>query len=122
MNGCMNLVWLLFGGLPAAVGYLLGGLSLCVTIVGIPWGLMCFKLAGDVLTPFGKEVQSRQRQTGCVSIVVSLIWIVFIGIWLAIGHLILGLLFAITVIGLPIATQHFKLVRLALDPFGYELV
>jgi uncharacterized membrane protein YccF (DUF307 family) len=117
-----NIIWLVFGGLPAALGYLAGGLAMCVTIVGIPWGLMSFKLALDVLMPFGRSVEPRQRGTGCLSVLFSIVWIVFVGWWLALGHVILGVLFTITIIGIPFGQQHFKLVWLALDPFGYELV
>lgn len=122
MTAILNIVWLLFGGLPAAVGYLIGGIGLCITVIGIPWGVMSFKLAGDVLMPFGKEVVRRQRATGCLSVIASIVWIVLLGLWLAIGHLLLGVFFAITIIGLPVAKQHFKLVPLALDPFGYQLI
>jgi uncharacterized membrane protein YccF (DUF307 family) len=121
MSAIGNIIWLIFGGLPAAIGYFLGGLGLCITIIGIPWGLMSFKLAGDILVPFGKQVTRRQRGTGCVSIVVSIVWIITVGWLLALTHLVLGLFFFITIIGIPFGQQHFKLIPLALDPFGYEL-
>lgn len=117
-----NITWLLFGGIPAALGYLTGGLALCITIVGIPWGLMCFQLAIQVLMPFGKRVARRRRVTGCISTFSSLVWIVLAGWLLALMHLIFGAIFMVTVVGIPFGRQHFKLIAVALDPFGYELV
>lgn len=122
MSTLGNIVWLIFGGLPAAVTYIIGGLGLCITIIGIPWGLMAIQLGVQVLLPFGKEVRGRERRTGCISYAASLIWILSAGWILALGHLILGVLLAITIIGLPFARQHFKLIPVALDPFGSELV
>ncbi|XWX05403.1 YccF domain-containing protein [Aggregatilineales bacterium SYSU G02658] len=117
-----NIIWLVFGGLPAAITYFLGGIGLCLGIVTIPWGLMTIKLGFEVLLPFGKQVVSRERTTGCISMAASVIWILFAGWMLALMHLGLGILLAVTVIGLPFAMQHFKLIPVALDPFGYELV
>lgn len=116
-----NIIWLIFGGLPAAIAYFLGGIGLCLGIVTIPWGLMAIKLGFEVLLPFGKEVISRERTTGCISVAASVIWILFAGWLLALMHLALGILFIITIIGIPFGMQHFKLIPVALDPFGYEL-
>lgn len=117
-----NIIWLIFGGLPAAIGYFVGGLGLMLGIVTIPWGIMAIKLGFEVLMPFGKEVVARERTTGCISVGASVIWIIFAGWMLALMHLVLGLLFAITIIGIPFGMQHFKLIPIALDPFGYELI
>jgi uncharacterized membrane protein YccF (DUF307 family) len=113
-----NLVWLIFGGLFAALGYFFGGIMLCVTVVGIPWGLQCFKLAGLVLLPFGKEVVSSSENTGCLSLLANIIWLVCGGIYTAMVHVVFGLLLSITIIGIPFGRQHFKLVEISMIPFG----
>ena len=122
MNLIGNLLWLVFGGFFAAVGYFIGGLMLCLTIVGIPWGLQCFKLAELVLWPFGKKVISDSQNTGCLSTLCNLIWIIFGGWYTALVHLVMGLILAITIIGLPWARQHFKLLEISLMPFGKRIV
>ncbi len=116
-----NLVFFVFGGFLIFLGYVLGGLLLCITIIGIPFGLMCFRLAGGVLAPFGREVVNTEPPGGAVAIIMNIIWIILPGLELAIMHLLLALLFAITIIGLPIAAQHMKLVPLALLPFGHVM-
>ncbi len=116
-----NLIFFVFGGFLIFLGYLLGGLLLCITIIGIPFGLMCFRLAGGVLAPFGREVVDTEPPGGAISIIMNIIWIILPGLELAIMHLILALLFGITIIGLPIAAQHMKLVPLALLPFGHVM-
>ena len=122
MNLLGNLIWLIFGGLMAALGYLFGGFILCLTIVGIPWGIQCFKLAGLVLWPFGKKVVSDSSDTGCLSVLFNIIWIISGGIAVAITHIIMGLILTVTIIGIPWARQHFKLVEISLMPFGKRIV
>jgi Predicted membrane protein len=122
MNTLGNILWVIFGGLFMALGYFLSGLILCITIIGIPFGLQIFKIAGFALLPFGKDVVSGPTQSGCLSIVMNIIWILCGGIELAISHLILGIVFCITIIGIPFGKQHFKLMALALSPFGKEIV
>ena|SRR5688500_11994640 len=122
MNTIGNLLWLIFGGLYAAICYVIGGLVLCLTIIGIPFGLQCFKLAGFVLWPFGRMAIGNSSGTGCISLLLNIIWIVFGGIWLAVGHIIFGVLLFITIIGMPFARQHFKLVEISLLPFGKTIV
>ena len=122
MNFIGNLIWLIFGGLFAALGYLFGGIILCITIVGIPFGLQCFKLAGLVLWPFGKKVLSDSSQTGCLSVIANIIWIIFGGIEVAITHIVMGALLYITIIGIPWGRQHFKLLEISLMPFGKRVV
>ena len=117
-----NLVFFVFGGFVIGLAYLLGGLLLCLTIVGIPFGLQCFKLAGGVLAPFGREVRSTRQPDSALSIVLNIIWILLPGLELAIMHLALAAVFAVTLIGIPIAMQHIKLIPLALMPFGQEMV
>jgi uncharacterized membrane protein YccF (DUF307 family) len=122
MNLPGNLIWLIFGGFLAAVGYVIGGLVLCITIIGIPWGLQCFKLAALVLWPFGRKVVSDSSDTGCLSLLFNIIWILCGGLYTAIIHVVMGLLLSITIIGIPWGRQHFKLVEISLMPFGKRIV
>jgi len=117
-----NLTWLFFGGLLAALGYVFGGFILCLTIVGMPWGLQCFKIAGLVLWPFGKKVVSNNSNGGCLSLFCNIIWLLFGGFYTAIVHIVFGILLFITIIGIPFAMQHFKLVELSLMPFGKSVI
>ncbi|MGD8346162.1 MAG: YccF domain-containing protein [Lysobacterales bacterium] len=120
MNLLLNIIWLIFGGFLIVIGYLLGSLLLCITIIGIPFGVQCFKLAGLAAAPFGREVREKEPPGGCVSIVMNIIWILLPGLELAVAHLVLALFFGVTIIGIPIAVQHLKMTRLALIPFGFE--
>lgn len=120
MNLLLNLIWLIFGGFVIVLGYLLGAILLCITIIGIPFGIQCFKLAGLALAPFGREIREKEPPGGAVAVVMNVIWIILPGLELAVLHLFLALAFAITLIGLPIAVQHLKMTRLALLPFGFE--
>jgi uncharacterized membrane protein YccF (DUF307 family) len=121
MNTLGNLVFLIFGGFFIFLGYVLGGIVLCLTIIGIPFGFQCFKLAGGVIAPFGREVREKEPPGGVLGIILNIIWIILPGLELAIMHLILAAAFAITIIGIPIALQHVKLIPLALLPFGREM-
>lgn len=122
MNGIGNILWLLFGGLWAALGYLVGGSVLCVTIVGIPWGLQCFKLAGLVLWPFGRQVVSSSQQSGCLNSLFNIIWILCGGWYTALVHIVMGILLSLTIIGIPWGRQHFKLIEISLMPFGKTVI
>ncbi|HMK17142.1 MAG TPA: YccF domain-containing protein [Chitinophagaceae bacterium] len=122
MNLFGNIIWLIFGGLFAALGYLIGGVLLCLTIIGIPWGLQCFKLAGLVLLPFGKNVISDGGSTGCLSVLYNVIWILAGGWYTAVIHIFMGIILFITIIGIPWGRQHFKLVEISLMPFGKRIV
>ncbi len=117
-----NLVFFIFGGFIIFFGYVLGGIFLCLTIVGIPFGFQCFKLAGGVLAPFGREVRAIRQPDSTLSIILNIIWIILPGIELAIMHLALAILFGITIVGIPVAKQHLKLLPLALLPFGRQMV
>jgi uncharacterized membrane protein YccF (DUF307 family) len=122
MNFLGNLIWLVFGGLFAAIGYVVGGLVLCLTVVGIPFGLQCFKLAGLVLWPFGKKVVPASSAGGCWTVFANILWILVGGIVVTLNHLIMGALLFITIIGIPWARQHFKLIEISLLPFGKKVV
>jgi len=118
MNLLGNLIWLIFGGLWSALGYFVGGILLCLTVVGIPWGLQCFKLAELVLWPFGKEVVSSSSGAGCLSTLFNIVWLLSGGLYTALVHIFFGLLLTITIIGIPFARQHFKLIEISMMPFG----
>ena len=120
MRFLLNLLWaILGGGLVTAIEYVFAGIVCCVTIVGIPFGLQCFKLAALALFPFGKDFSSQGR--GAVSFIFNVIWLLFAGIWIFLTHLALGLSLAVSIIGIPFAYQHLKLGMLALAPFGTRI-
>lgn len=117
MRLLLNLLWIVLGGFLVWLEYLIGGLLLCLTIVGIPFGMQCFKMAGLALLPFGKEIVDAPGASpiGCI---LNVFWIVVAGIWIFLSHLALALGLAVTIIGIPFAIQHVKLAMLALAPFG----
>ena len=114
-----NLLWFLFGGLIGGLSWAIAGLLWCVTIVGIPIGRQCFKLAGLAFFPFGKEIQYGG---GSVSFLVNLVWLLLSGLELATGYAVLGLLWCVTIVGIPVGKQCFKLAKLALMPFGARVL
>ncbi len=122
MNFIGNLIWLVFGGLAAALGYIVGGFILCLTIIGIPFGLQCFKIAGLVLWPFGRKVVSTGSNMGCLSLFCNIIWLLCGGLYTALVHLVFAALLFITIIGIPFARQHLKLMELSLMPFGKQVL
>ncbi|WP_291291388.1 YccF domain-containing protein [Enterococcus sp.] len=119
MNVLGNLIWLIFGGLFGAISWFVAGCLWCITIIGIPIGLQCFKFASLSLAPFGKEVDYGGSG---VSLLLNILWLIFSGIPLAIGHLLSAIFLTITIIGIPFAKQSLKLARLALTPFGATIV
>ncbi|OQP68046.1 YccF domain-containing protein [Niastella populi] len=122
MNFLGNIIWLVFGGFLAAIGYIVGGFVLCITIIGIPWGLQCFKLAGVVLWPFGKSIVPKQGGEGCLPLLFNIIWLVCGGLYTAIVHLVFAAIFYITIIGIPFGRQHLKLMELSLLPFSRNVI
>lgn len=114
-----NILWFILGGFVMAVSWFATGILWCLTIIGIPVGIQCFKFAALSLWPFGKEIVYHPS-TG--SFLLNVIWIVVSGWVLAVEHIVTGILLAITIIGIPFAKQSFKLARLALMPFGAEIV
>lgn len=113
-----NIIWLLFGGIVICIEYLVASVGLIITIIGIPFGLQTLKLAMLALWPFGKQVKDAGASGGCLNIIMNIIWIFIGGIWICLSHLVFGLLFCITIVGIPFGLQHFKLAGLALTPFG----
>jgi len=122
MNTLGNIIWLLFGGLFSAVGYFFGGFVLCLTIIGIPFGLQCFKLGVLTLWPFGKDVIGKASSSGCLYLLFNILWILCGGLWIAITHVVFGFLLFITILGIPFARQHFKMVEVSLMPFGKQII
>ena len=110
-----NILWIIFGGLLSALGWIAAGCLWCITIVGIPIGVQCFKLSAISLNPFGKEVE---YDGGTVSFIVNILWIVFSGIELAIVNLSLAAVLCMTIVGIPFGMQFFKIAKLSLMPFG----
>jgi uncharacterized membrane protein YccF (DUF307 family) len=122
MNFLGNLIWLIFGGLIIAIEYLIGSIILMITIVGIPFGIQTLKMASLSLWPFGRDTIVHSRASGCLYILMNIIWLLTGGIWIAITHAIFGLILCITIIGIPFGLQHFKLTAIALSPFGRDIV
>ncbi len=116
-----NIIWFIFGGFFLFLHYLVSGVLMCFTIIGIPFGIQIIKLAHIALWPFGKEVINIDSGTGTLSFLMNIIWIILGGFWLAIHHLFWGVLFSITIIGLPFGLQHFKMASLAFLPFGKKI-
>jgi len=116
-----NIIWLIFGGLIAGVAYIIGGLAICLTIVGIPFGLKMVRFGISALTPFGRETSPSDGGTGCIATVLNIIWLVLFGWEIALVHVFFGIILGITIIGIPFAKQHFKLVPIALLPFSYSM-
>ncbi len=117
-----NLIWLLFGGLAVCLEYIIAGGLLCITIVGIPFGLQLFKLGVLALWPFGSRIAYMDYAPGCLSTILNVLWFFTGGICIALTHCFFGILLGITVVGIPWARQHFKLASLAFTPFGRRIV
>ena len=111
-----NIIWLLFGGIFVAVEYFIASIGLFITIIGIPFGLQTVKLG-----IFGSEIVHKQSPHGCLSTLMNIIWFFIGGIWIFLSHIFWGVLFCITIIGIPFGMQHFKLAGLALTPFGHDV-
>ena len=122
MSTLLNILWFILGGFLVSLAYILGGILLCLTIIGIPFGIQCFKLSVLGLAPFGQEIRETDPPGGAVAVIMNIIWIILPGLELALIHLSLAFFFAITIIGLPFAIQHLKLTRLAILPFGFRVV
>ncbi len=113
-----NIIWFLFGGFLHGLLWALWGILFSLTVIGLPIGLQCFKLAGLQLAPFGKTIVYR---TGPFGIIANILWILFCGWELALANLISAAFFAVTIVGIPFALQSLKLAQLSLMPFGAEV-
>lgn len=116
-----NIIWIIFGGLHIALEYFIAGLVLMVTIVGIPFGLQSLKLGMLAIWPFGSKVRRKIPQPSCLNFIMNIIWFFVGGIWIVLTHLFYGLVFCITIIGIPFGKMHFRLAKLAFLPFGKEI-
>lgn len=116
-----NLLWWIFGGLEAAVGYFTGSLAMACTIVGIPLALQTLKVGLLCLWPFGAEVTDAKKSKSCFTAGLNIIWIIFGGLWAWLMHIVFGVLLFITIVGVPFAKQHFKMAKLSLAPFGKDV-
>ncbi|MGD0341748.1 MAG: YccF domain-containing protein [Bacteroidales bacterium] len=122
MNILGNLIWLIFGGIIIAIEYFIGSIALIITIVGIPFGIQTLKMGALAIWPFGRDTRVHSRASGCLYILMNLLWLLCGGIWIALTHALFGLLLCITIIGIPFGLQHFKLTAVALNPFGRDIV
>jgi len=117
----LNILWLIFGGLPAALAWVIAAAIMAITIIGLPWAFAALRIALYTFLPFGHEIRSRP-DAGVLSLLGNIIWFVLAGWWLAIAHLILAVALAITIIGIPFAWAHLKLAGASLFPVGKEIV
>lgn len=119
-----NIIWLIFGGLATAIEYFVGAVALMITIVGIPFGLQAIKIGVLCLWPFGSQVKKKENSMGkgCLNTAMNIIWIFVAGIGIALTHVLFGIIFYITILGIPFGKQHFKMAHIALTPFGREIV
>lgn len=125
----LNILWIVFGGLGMAVGWLIAAVVMAITIIGLPWARAAFNIAAYTLLPFGQRAVDREAVTGrgdigtgVFGLIGNIIWLVLAGWWLAIGHLIAALALAITIVGIPFAWAHLKLAGIALWPIGKVIV
>ncbi len=116
-----NVIWLIFGGFLAGLGYILGGLGMMLTIIGIPFGIQAVKLGAATMTPFGRELVELEDANSTLGIIFNILWAVLFGWEIALAHLGSAIVLAITIVGIPFALQHIKLIPMALLPFGREL-
>ncbi len=120
MRLLLNLLWFIFGGWISGTLWLLAGLLLAITIIGLPWTPAAFRIAGFSYWPFGRQVVDRD--TGATSLLLNILWLIFAGWWLALHHIVLAVGLAITIIGIPFALQHLKLAALSLTPVGKMVI
>ena len=121
MKTLLNIIWIVLSGFWLAIGYALAGVVCCILIVTIPWGIASFRMANYVLWPFGRQVVSK-LDAGSFSFIGNVIWFIFAGLWLTIGHIASGIALAITIIGIPFAVANFKMIPVSLAPLGKEIV
>jgi uncharacterized membrane protein YccF (DUF307 family) len=121
MKFILNVIWLVLCGFWMAIAYALAGLVCFVLIITIPFGIACFRIAGYVLWPFGSQIAPK-RTAGAGALIGNVIWIILFGWWLALGHLVTGILLCVTIIGIPLGLANFKIIPISLMPLGVEIV
>ncbi|MGW6456867.1 YccF domain-containing protein [Streptomyces sp. NPDC055078] len=121
MKTILNVVWLVLCGFWMFLGYLFAGVLLCITIIGIPFGLAAFRIGVYALWPFGYTVVDR-RDAGTASCIGNVLWLILAGWWLALGHVVTGIVLCVTIIGIPLGIANFKLIPVSLMPLGKEIV
>ncbi|MBM7771593.1 uncharacterized membrane protein YccF (DUF307 family) [Actinokineospora baliensis] len=121
MRLLLNLIWLVLCGFWMAIGYVIAGIICCILIITIPFGLASFRIANYALWPFGRTIEPR-RDAGAASAIGNVIWIVFAGWWLAIGHIVTGIALCVTIIGIPLGIANFKMIPVSLIPLGSRIV
>jgi uncharacterized membrane protein YccF (DUF307 family) len=121
LNAILNLIWLVLEGIWMALGYVLAGLICFVLIITIPFGIAAFRIAGYVLWPFGRTIEPRPT-AGLGSLLGNILWIILFGWWLAVGHLVAGVLLCITIIGIPLGLASFKIIPVTLMPLGVRII
>jgi uncharacterized membrane protein YccF (DUF307 family) len=121
MRFVLNVIWLVLCGFWMAIGYCLAGIVCCILIVTIPFGLASFRIANYALWPFGRTVVDRP-DAGAASLLGNVVWFIFAGLWLAIGHVVTGCALCITIIGIPLGVANFKMIPISLMPLGREIV
>jgi uncharacterized membrane protein YccF (DUF307 family) len=122
MRTILNIIWLVLAGFWLALAYVVAGLILCITIIGIPFGVQSFKLAGYALWPFGRVLVPSPTRLKGLSVVANILWFVLAGWWLALAHLVTGVLLCLTIVGIPLGVADFKMAGAALVPFGKQIV
>ena len=121
MRLILNVIWLVFCGLWMALAYVIAGLICFVLIITIPFGIAAFRIASYVIWPFGRTIEPR-RSAGVGSVIGNIIWIVLFGWWLALGHLLTGVVLCLTIIGIPLGLASFKIIPVTLMPLGVRIV
>ena len=117
-----NIIWLIFGGLEIALEYFISSLVLMITIVGIPFGIATMRIGVLALWPFGSKIEDKPSGGGCLDVFMNILWFFVGGLWIALSHVLFGILLCITIIGIPWGRMHFRLAHLALFPFGKQIV
>lgn len=122
MKLVLNLIWLLFGGIWLALGYVVAGIVACIFIVTIPAGVASFRMASYALWPFGRVVVDKRGRSAGLSALMNVVWFFVAGMWLAIGHITTAAAQAATIVGLPLAIANVKMIPVTCFPFGKEIV
>ncbi|GAB3743399.1 YccF domain-containing protein [Microlunatus parietis] len=121
MKTILNVIWFVLSGVWLFLGYVIAGVICCVLIVTIPWGIASFRLANYAAWPFGREVINKPK-SGCLTMIGNVIWLIVAGWWMALLHVITGVLLCITIVGIPLGVANFKMIGICLVPLGKEIV